>query len=116
MTTAHVNFDDPREFIAYCEGWFDRDDDREGSGGRVPCSRYGTYSDDCQPWAILAASVYLEANGTMPDEAGVLGEMMGLVVNNHDDIASLIYENWYGLTKRVGRALGITRNEVRGLL
>lgn len=59
--------------------------------GRVPCSRYGSSSEECAPIAIALAEIIEEANG----DEGVweeesLDDLMGLVVNDHDDVSSLI--------------------------
>lgn len=60
--------------------------------GRVPCSRYGTSSEDCAPVAFALAEIVQEANGDEITEEA-LDFYMGLVVNNHDDVLNLIREH-----------------------
>ena len=62
-------------------------------GGRVPCSRYGWDSRSCAPWAWAAALIVArETEGGDPTTED-LEHMMGRVVNDHDDPASLIAEH-----------------------
>jgi hypothetical protein len=65
----------------------------------VPCSRYGRCTSDCAPWAWAAASIVADACGEYVTAAD-LDYAMGLVVNDHDDVESLIVEH--------GAALGFT--------
>ncbi len=58
-------------------------------GGRVPCSRYGRNSEDCWPYAWALAEIAADANGDEITEEA-LDYYMGLVVNDHDDVESLI--------------------------
>ncbi len=60
--------------------------------GRVPCSRYGTSSEDCAPVAYTLAEIAEEANGDEITEE-TLDFYMGLVVNDHDDVSSLIRDH-----------------------
>jgi hypothetical protein len=57
---------------------------------RVPCSRYGTHSSDCADVAWQAAIAHDVANGDESFSEDSLDYLMGLVVNDHDDIAYLI--------------------------
>lgn len=58
-------------------------------GGHIPCSRYATNSEDAWPYAYALAEIAREANGD-PITYDVLDYYMGLVVNDHDDVESLI--------------------------
>ena len=61
-------------------------------GGAVPCSRYGRNSEDCAPVAFALAEIVADANGDEITE-DALDYAMGLVVNDHDDVLSLISEH-----------------------
>jgi hypothetical protein len=64
---------------------------REGDH-QVPCSRFGRWTEDCAPVAVILAEVVAEATGEeITSEA--LEHAMGLVVNDHDDVASLLKEH-----------------------
>jgi len=65
--------------------------------GRVPCSRYGWDSESCAPVA-WAAFVILRAETGEGDTLEALDNVMGLVVNDHDDVDYLIrnYGREYG--------------------
>ena len=52
---------------------------------RVPCSRYGHDTETCAPVAYTAAAKYAEETGE-PLTLDSLDYMMGLVVNDHDDV------------------------------
>ena len=58
-------------------------------GGATPGSRYGRHSEDCWELAYAVAEIAAEANGDPIDEEA-LDYYMGLVVNDSDDIESLI--------------------------
>jgi hypothetical protein len=87
------------------------------SGG----SRYGRHTSDCAPVAIALAEIYEDANGqtTTTDD---LDYFMGLVVNEHDDIRSLIID--HGTADQIAliadsltdeaRAAGETAGKARG--
>lgn len=94
------------EFVAECRAILEQ----SGGGGAVPCSRYGRHSDECEPYAILAAAVFAECNGDDPTP-DALDHYMGLVVNDHPDPATIAADHWHGLVRAVGRTLGITRAE-----
>jgi hypothetical protein len=66
-------------------------------GGRVPCSRYGSRSEDCAPVAYAATVILAGETGGEVD-ADSLDYMMGLVVNDHGDPDYLIrnYGREYG--------------------
>lgn len=56
---------------------------------RTPCSRYGRNSDECAPVAWRLAYIVARETGseiTFED----LDYAMGLVVNDHDDVAYMI--------------------------
>jgi hypothetical protein len=58
---------------------------------RVPCSRYGSTSDECAPVAWRLAYLITRESGeeiTTDD----LDWAMGLVVNDHDDVAYIVRE------------------------
>jgi hypothetical protein len=61
-------------------------------GGMIPCSRYGRHSDDAWPFAYALAEIVRDANGDEITEER-LDYYMGLVVNDHDDVESLIREH-----------------------
>ena len=56
---------------------------------RVPCSRYGTTSRDCAEVAWRLAWVLSRETGEVLTEED-LNYAMGLVVNDHDDVAYII--------------------------
>lgn len=61
----------------------------EQDGGLVPCSRYGRSSAECAPVAWRLAFILARETGeelTFDD----LDYAMGLVVNDHDDVAYMI--------------------------
>jgi len=78
-------------------------------GGRVPCSRYGFDSASCAPWAVACHLIYIDCNGAPDDDYASLDYYMGLVVNDHDDIADLIREHGHAL---VGTELAYLVDEV----
>lgn len=56
---------------------------------RVPCSRYGSDTEDCAVVALRVAELYAAETGeSMTTED--LEHAMGLVVNDHDDVEYLI--------------------------
>lgn len=55
----------------------------------VPCSRYGRDCRECAPVAWRAAVGYADATGE-PITPDLLGYLMGLVVNDHEDIVRLV--------------------------
>ncbi len=61
--------------------WLERDGDLA-----CPCSRYGTRTSDCAPWAVAMLLIYIDANGTsgMAPVTEALEHNMGLVVNDSD--------------------------------
>lgn len=63
----------------------------------VPCSRYGRTGADVAWWAIACEVIYVDANGPSDDAELALEFYMGLAVNDHDDIASLVKENWHAV-------------------
>lgn len=62
---------------------------------RVPCSRYGSDTEDCAPvaWRV-AYLVNRETGEGLPITEEQLDHAMGLVVNDHDDVAYMV--NTYG--------------------
>lgn len=56
---------------------------------RVPCSRYGTTSAECAPVAYRVAYLVARESGEALTEE-TLEHTMGLVVNDHDDIAYMV--------------------------
>jgi hypothetical protein len=58
----------------------------------VPGGRYGTDTYSCAPVAAAVALIIAEANGDEVDHDNA-DHVMGLVVNGHDDVASLINEH-----------------------
>lgn len=59
---------------------------------RVPCSRYGGDTFSCAPTAYRLAELIADATGEPITEES-LDRAMGLVVNNHDDVAYLLIEH-----------------------
>jgi hypothetical protein len=59
---------------------------------RVPCSRYGWDSESCAPVAWRVAEIIADATGE-PITEDELDYAMGLVVNDHDDVESLLREH-----------------------
>lgn len=60
-------------------------------GGAVPCSRYGD-AGACASVALVAARIAAEANGE-PVTFRALDYMMGLAVNDSDDLADLLADH-----------------------
>ncbi len=56
---------------------------------QVPCSRYGTDTETCAVVAASVALIYADATGD-PVTTDSLDHIMGLVVNDHDDIEYLL--------------------------
>lgn len=73
---------------------------------RVPCSRYGRNSDECSWWAIAAELAYREAVGGDEDIEEALDFLMGLSVNDHPDIGSLVRDFRYALPEALKEMLG----------
>jgi hypothetical protein len=71
---------------------------------RVPCSRYGCDSESCAPIAWELAAAVADATGE-PISADALDHAMGLVVNDHDDVATLI-PRCDGLGTRIASGIG----------
>jgi len=61
-------------------------------GGAVPCSRYGRTSAECAPWAVAIVRIFEQANGE-PVTYAQLHWAMGLVVNDHEDVAEIVAEH-----------------------
>lgn len=86
------------------------DEDRDVSEGEMleyletegdlqcPGSRYGTRTSTCAPWAVAMQLIYWDANGggdaPLSDS---LDHFMGLVVNDHDDVLTLVADNIHAL-------------------
>lgn len=66
----------------------------ELDGGLVPCSRYGRTSSDCAPVAWRLAYILARETGEEIDQ-DALDYAMGLVVNDHDDVAYIIRQYGY---------------------
>jgi hypothetical protein len=58
-------------------------------GAYVPCSRYGNNTEDCAPVAWRLAYIIAREEGE-PITTDDLDHAMGLVVNDHDDVAYII--------------------------
>lgn len=56
---------------------------------RVPCSRYGRDTEDCAPVAWRVAYLVAREQGE-PVTREALDHAMGLVVNDHDDVAYMV--------------------------
>lgn len=55
----------------------------------VPCSRYGRSTFECSPIALQVAQIVERETGE-PMTFASLEHAMGLVVNDHDDVAYLL--------------------------
>lgn len=64
----------------------------EHDSGAVPCSRYGSDSSDIAPTVLLAARIFANETGEPTTFRG-LDHLMGLAVNDHDDIASILADS-----------------------
>lgn len=58
-------------------------------GARVPCSRYGATTEECAPIAARVALIVARETSCALDYE-LAEHMMGLVVNDHDDIAHML--------------------------
>jgi hypothetical protein len=58
----------------------------------VPCSRYGRTASSVAPVAVAAAYAFAEASAVESSWDEHLDYMMGLAVNDHDDILYLLSE------------------------
>lgn len=68
------------------------DEDGEYTGDLgVPCSRWGRTGAECAEVAYELHRIYEEANGPADDERESLDFYMGLVVNDHEDVGSVLY-------------------------
>jgi hypothetical protein len=65
---------------------------KDGANLGVPCSRYGRTSAECAPVAYKVATIYRDLNGEAIT-VELLDYLMGLVVNDHDDIEEIIIDN-----------------------
>lgn len=68
--------------------WLSRDD------GQVPCSRYGRTGSDCAYWALAAEWVYCALNGEDDDPEVALEHLMGLAVNDHQDVLDVVLDHY----------------------
>jgi hypothetical protein len=82
-----------REGIAYLTT--DPDTGEDTGGLYVPCSRYGRNSADCAPVAWRVAHLVARETGEEITTES-LDYAMGLVVNDHDDVAYLIRNYGHG--------------------
>ena len=57
---------------------------------RVPCSRYGWDTRSCAPTAIAVAEIVAGETGMAGVDEDLLDYVMGLVVNDHDDPATIL--------------------------
>lgn len=71
----------------------------------VPGGRYGATTSECIEPAYLVAVICAREDGRATISTGELDYAMGLVVNSHDDVASLLREH----------ADGLDTSNVRGL-
>jgi hypothetical protein len=62
---------------------------------RVPCSRYGRWTSDCAPVAWRVAYLVARESGEAITHER-LDHAMGLVVNDHDDVAYIVREYGHG--------------------
>jgi hypothetical protein len=74
---------------------------KDGPHLLVPCSRYGHDAGDCAPVAWRVAEIIADVTGEPITEDG-LDYVMGLVVNDHDDVEYMLRE--HGTAARPGAA------------
>ena len=72
--------------------------------GRVPCSQWGRDSHDCAPVAIILAETVADASGYDPTPEDY-DWAMGLVVNDHDDVAYTLTEHAHEILARYDMTL-----------
>lgn len=89
-TTTRVDVHSRRDGIAYLTN--NGNDD----GLYVPCSRYGRNTADCAPvaWRLAYITSRETGDGITTDD---LEHAMGLVVNDHDDVAYMVREYGHGM-------------------
>jgi hypothetical protein len=63
----------------------------------IPCSRYASTTSDAAYWALALACVYENANGAPDDPDEAMDFYLGLVVNDHEDVLTLVNENSYAV-------------------
>jgi len=68
----------------------------DGGDCRVPCSRYGRYTSDCAEVAWRVAYLVAREQGE-PIHHRDLDHAMGLVVNDHDDVADIVRSIGHGM-------------------
>lgn len=61
---------------------------------RVPCSRYGSTTDEVAWYAVCAEYAYNHVLGYDSDPAVGLEFMMGLAVNDSPEIATVIHDTY----------------------
>jgi hypothetical protein len=81
------------------QDWHDyltTDPDTGRRTGRLgtPVSRYGRVADDCAFWAIAAEIAFVEESGPSDEPELALDFLMGLVVNDHAEIATIVFDAW----------------------
>jgi hypothetical protein len=87
MASSNPNAISRKDGIAYLVA--------ECPGAYVPCSRYGTTTEDCAPVAWRLAYLLARETGeeiTTED----LDHAMGLVVNDHDDVSYMVRTYGHG--------------------
>lgn len=102
LTAQEIDLHNAREAaIAYLT--------QDGGHLKVPCSRYGDTSSECAPVAYAAAK-HLAQESEDPLTLASLDYMMGLVVNDHDDIERFLGEECPYCGDRDTRYTGATPN------
>lgn len=88
--TTRVDVERRRDGIAYLTN--NGNDD----GLYVPCSRYGRNTRECAPvaWRLAYITSRETGEGITTDD---LDHAMGLVVNDHDDVAYMVREYGHGM-------------------
>lgn len=71
----------------------------------VPCSRYGRNGRECA-WFALAAQAVVVDDLADDDPEASLEHLMGLVVNDHDDIAGLLAEHYHAVPEPLRQMIG----------
>lgn len=70
--------------------------DGQDNGLRVPASRYGSTTADCAPVAWRVAYLVARETGEAVTRES-LDAIMGMVVNDHDDVAYMVRTYGHGM-------------------
>ena len=77
-------------------------DELTGDDLDTPGSRYGRTASDCAWWTVASMHGFIQAGGYVEDDPQLHAEfLMGLAVNDADDIAELVMDHWHELPEEV---------------